>query len=288
VPRTISFIVPAHNEEQLLGRTLASLHAAATDVADPESIRYEVIVVDDDSDDRTAALAAAAGARVVSVRCRQIAGARNAGARVAVGDVFIFVDADTTVGADTLRATLRSVDRGCVGGGALLQFDDPVPFAARIVSPILALTMRLSGLAAGAYVFCTRSAFEAVGGFDETLFATEELTLSRALRRIGRTEILRERVVTSGRKARTHSTRELLAPILAFLRHGPGARRRRDQLDLWYGRRRTEPHLATSKSDESAARDTASPMLDCREHGRRHVSIEARPEPETSEQDRHV
>jgi glycosyltransferase involved in cell wall biosynthesis len=39
----ISFIVPAYNEEQLLGRTLQSIHSAARAVGEP----YEVIVVDD-------------------------------------------------------------------------------------------------------------------------------------------------------------------------------------------------------------------------------------------------
>jgi glycosyltransferase involved in cell wall biosynthesis len=237
VAPTVSFIVPAHNEEQLLGRTLASLQAAAAVTA----IASEIVVVDDDSDDRTRAIAEAAGARVLSVHHRQIARARNAGAADAVGDVLIFVDADTIVDAATVRDTLAAVDRGCVGGGALLRFDDPLPLAARALTLALTLAMRMTGLAAGAYVFATRRAFAQIGGFDETLFATEELTFSRALRRVGPTVILRSRVLTSGRKARTHSTRELFAPIVALLRHGPGARKRREALDLWYGRRRHDP-----------------------------------------------
>jgi GT2 family glycosyltransferase len=233
----VSFIVPAHNEEQLLGRTLASPQVAATATA----ISSEIIVVDDDSDDRTTAIAEAAGARVLSVHHRQIARARNAGAEVATGDVLIFVDADTIVDAATVRDTLAAVERGCVGGGALLRFDDPLPLSARVLTLVLTLTMKMTGLAAGAYVFATRAAFAQIGGFDATLFATEELTFSRALRRVGPTAILRSRVLTSGRKARTHSSRELLAPIAALLRHGPGARKRRDALDLWNGRRRQDP-----------------------------------------------
>lgn len=101
--------------------------------------------------------------------------------------------------------------------------------------------MRLWRLAAGAYLFCTAEAFAAVGGFDETLFATEELTMSRALRKAGPTVILRERVLTSGRKARTHGLSELLAPVGLLLRYGPSARRDRARLSLWYGRRRDDP-----------------------------------------------
>jgi glycosyltransferase involved in cell wall biosynthesis len=239
--RTVSFIIPAHNEEQLLGRTLAALHAAAAGVGVP----CDLIVVDDDSTDRTAAIAQAAGARVVAVTHRQIARARNAGARSATGDLFIFVDADTVVDAVTLRATLAAIEGGAVGGGALLRFDGTLPLLARCIAGATRLTMQLSGLAAGAYIFCTRQAFDAVGGFDEGLFVTEELTLSRALRRVGRMVILRESVLTSGRKARTHTGRELLAPLARLFRHGPDAFRHRKHLDLWYGHRRDDPNEPT-------------------------------------------
>jgi glycosyltransferase involved in cell wall biosynthesis len=233
----ISFIVPAYNEEQLLGRTLAALHAAARTAGTP----YELIVVDDASTDRTGEIAAAAGARLIPVRHRQIARARNAGARAASGDVFVFVDADTHVEAATVRATVAAVGRGCTGGGALLRFDGPLPLSIRLTSVCLRLSMRLGRLAAGAYIFATREAFHTVGGFDEGLFVTEELTLSRALGRVGPFAILAESVITSGRKARTHSTRELLAPIGLMFRRGPGVRRKRANLDLWYGPRRNDP-----------------------------------------------
>ena len=44
------------------------------------------------------------GARVVPVAYRQIAATRNAGARAALGDAFVFVDADTLIGADVVAA----------------------------------------------------------------------------------------------------------------------------------------------------------------------------------------
>src|SRR5438132_1155562 len=46
----ISFVVPAHNEAKLLGRTLAAVSASARTVGEP----WEAIVVDDASTDRTA------------------------------------------------------------------------------------------------------------------------------------------------------------------------------------------------------------------------------------------
>lgn len=48
----VSFIIPAHNEERLLGQTLHSLDQAARTLALP----FEVLVVDDSSTDRTSAI----------------------------------------------------------------------------------------------------------------------------------------------------------------------------------------------------------------------------------------
>lgn len=110
--RLLSFIVPAHNEEQLLGRTLAAIHAAARASGE----LYEIVVADDASTDTTAAIARAHGAAVVSVCHRQIAATRNAGARIARGDLFFFIDADTVVTPAAVRAAMRAVRGGAVGG----------------------------------------------------------------------------------------------------------------------------------------------------------------------------
>ena len=90
----ISFIIPAHNEERLIGHTLNALEDAARAVGHS----FEVVVVDDASSDHTAAIAHAHGARVIAVSHRQIAATRNAGARQASGEMFVFLDADTVLG----------------------------------------------------------------------------------------------------------------------------------------------------------------------------------------------
>src|SRR5438874_954653 len=104
----ISFIVPAYNEERLLGATLDALHAAGRAAGEP----YELVVVDDASTDRTALIALGHAALLVRVAHRQIAATRNAGARRANGDLFIFVDADTTVNEAVVRSAVEAV-RGC-------------------------------------------------------------------------------------------------------------------------------------------------------------------------------
>ena len=104
-PNLVSFVIPAHNEEPLLAATLLAIHAAAEACA----IEYEIIVADDASTDRTAHVAAGSGARVVSVQHRQIAATRNSGARASNGEVLVFVDADTLINKDVLRAALDTV-----------------------------------------------------------------------------------------------------------------------------------------------------------------------------------
>jgi glycosyltransferase involved in cell wall biosynthesis len=232
----ISFVVPAFNEERLLGRTLAAIHTAARELGRP----YELIVADDASTDRTASVAHEHGARVVAAQFRQIARVRNAGAAAAAGDILIFVDADTIVPPATLRATAAALDGGAVGGGASVYIDGRLPLWVRLLMPPFRVAFRRGRLAAGCYVFSRRSEFLAVGGFDEQLYAAEELALSRALGRLGRFIVLREPVMTSGRKARTHTSWEVVRLLLGLLRHGPSVLKTREGLTLWYGERRDD------------------------------------------------
>jgi len=230
----ISFVIPAYNEQALLGGTIDALVLGAGSCG----VEHEIVVVDDASEDRTAEVARAAGARVVSVRRRQIAAVRNAGARAARGEVLVFVDADTRVPAATLRGTIEALERGAVGGGARLRFDRETPLAARAVLRVFTRLYFALGWAAGCYLFARRAAFERAGGFDERYYASEEIHLSRALARLGRFEIVRDPVVTSGRKARLYSTRELLATFLRMSLGFPRTARRRKGLDVWYDGRR--------------------------------------------------
>jgi glycosyltransferase involved in cell wall biosynthesis len=232
----ISFVIPAYNEEALLGRALVAIRDAAGVLGRP----FEVLVADDASTDRTAEVAEAGGARVVRVHHRRISATRNAGARAAAGDYLIFVDADTFVTPEAVRAAVAALDAGAAGGGCTIQFEGRIPLYART---LIALTMpvyRRFRLAAGCFLFCTRAAFEAAGGFDATLYAAEEAVMSRALARQGPFVVLRERVTTSGRKLRTFTAREVLGALVRLGLGGRKALRRREGMEIWYGERRCE------------------------------------------------
>jgi glycosyltransferase involved in cell wall biosynthesis len=233
----ISFIVPAYNEERLLGATLDALQVAGRAVGE----RYELVVVDDASTDRTALIAQRHGAVLVSVAHRQIAATRNSGAREAQGELFIFVDADTIVNEAVVRAAVEAWRDGAVGGGAAVAFDGAVPLYVRLLMPVLVRLFRAARLAAGCFLFCSRSAFVAVGGFDEAFYGAEELVMSRALRRRGKFVVLRQAVTTSGRKLRTHSGGEMLMVMGRLALRGPKAVKQRQGMELWYAERRDEP-----------------------------------------------
>lgn len=233
----ISFVVPAHNEEQLLGGTLDAIHMAARAAGKP----YEIVVADDGSTDRTSQVARDHGAVVVRVSHRQISATRNSGARAARGNPLVFVDADTQVNPQVILAAVNAVRQGAVGGGATIRFDGRIPLYARLILPVLSLSFRLSRTAAGCFIFCTREAFAAVGGFDETYFGAEEVVMSRALRAHGRFVVLGMPVMTSGRKLRAYSARELFGSMLRLAVGGRKAVQKREGLELWYDERRPDP-----------------------------------------------
>jgi glycosyltransferase involved in cell wall biosynthesis len=229
----ISFIIPAHNEEDLIGRTLASVHESARKLGE----EYEIIVVNDASTDRTGLIALEFGARVIAVNHRQIAATRNAGAHAAAGEILVFVDADTAITWRLLKAALRALKGGAVGGGCTVHIDGRLPLYALVLECVLRVVQPIIGLAGGCFLFCTRHSYRVAGGFDATMFVAEEVDFGRRLKRQGRFVILRDCAVTSGRKLRMHSALDLLRIGLRIARAGQKALRRREGLEYWYGPR---------------------------------------------------
>ncbi|MBA4028704.1 MAG: glycosyl transferase family 2 [Planctomyces sp.] len=234
----VSFVVPAHNEAAELPETLGAIHAAGRALG----LAYEIVVADDDSDDGTGALALAHGARLVRHQRRQIAATRNLGASAAAGAWLVFVDADTRVSAGAVREALDALAAGAVGGGAPMRFDGWIPWYARALLPLFNGLFRLCRRTGGAFLFCTAEALRDAGGWDETLYASEELTLAAGLWRRGRFVVIRTPVTTSGRKLRTHSAREMFGLLARALWYRRAMLTDRAQLGHWYDARRPDPH----------------------------------------------
>jgi glycosyltransferase involved in cell wall biosynthesis len=234
----ISFIVPAHNEEFELSSTLAAIHAAASNAGQP----YEIVVVDDASTDATPEIAAEAGAKVISINRRQIAAARNAGGRAAQGEYLFFIDADTRINDAHVTEAIGAMEAGYAGGSARVNMDGLIPIWGRIL--LLGFSSVYFGLklGAGAFLFTTRHNFDIVGGFDEQYFAGEEVYFSLELKKLGRFKVLREPVVTSGRKLRMYPAKHFLRKFFGVIIRGPRGVRSRAKLSLWYdGKREKYP-----------------------------------------------
>jgi glycosyltransferase involved in cell wall biosynthesis len=229
----LSFIVPAYNEEVELPATIESIRAAAHKIEN-----YEIIVVDDASTDRTANVARDAGVEVVAINRRQIAAARNAGANTARGDILFFVDADTRISRAHVAGAVEALNAGYAGGSARVVTDGTIPLWGRVLMKTFCAIYFANNLGAGAFLFTTRKNFQKIGGFDEELYIGEEVYFSLALRKLDRFKILREPIVTSGRKLRMYSAHQILFRLLGILLRGKRAALSRERLDFWYDGKR--------------------------------------------------
>lgn len=214
-----SIVIPAYDEASLIGLAIGALHRAMA--AAPG--QGELIVCDNASTDRTAQIARDCGAVVVHEPARQISRVRNTGARAARGRFLVFVDADTVVPVETLRAALLALRSGrIVGGGAAVAMPGLEGRLSRFFLRSWNAVSRARRLAAGSFLFCRADAFHAAGGFSEKVYASEEIWLSRRLARWGRArglgfEILdAPPVETSPRKAEWYPQPVLLAVALSF------------------------------------------------------------------------
>jgi glycosyltransferase involved in cell wall biosynthesis len=237
----ISFIIPAHNEEAGLGRTLQAINDTARAIGRP----YEIVVVNDASTDATPEVALKFQARVISVNHRQIAATRNSGGRAANGDRLFFVDADTTVNRSTLASALRYMDQGAAGGGATVLLDGISPFYIQLIGILSVIPAKLMGFTGGAFMFCTRPAFEATGGFDERLFWAEEGPMGLALKAHGRFIVPWKPVLTSGRRFRQMSAWSLFTSFLRMARSPLKIFTRRSSVaKIWYDSNRANDDKA--------------------------------------------
>jgi glycosyltransferase involved in cell wall biosynthesis len=228
----ISFIVPAHDEELWIGRCVDSIRTTMEKVSEP----YEVIVVDDASTDSTYQIAQQRGARTLRVEHRKISAVRNAGARAASGEVFFFVDADTQVNQRAVSAALAVLRAGAAGGGCVFDFDGPTPLWGRIILFFAVWAARLIRWVGGCFLFCTREAYDATGGFSESLYAGEDLAFVQALKKVGRFVVLKPKVISSGRKLNVVGPWEVIGLMLRIAIRG--ARYESEWvLDILYGRR---------------------------------------------------
>ncbi len=186
----ISIIIPTLHEATTIRRMAGAWRHLAREA--------EVIIADGGSADQTVAIAHECGLRVINAP-RGRGSQMNAGARMASGEVFLFLHADTRLPAGALKLIAAALEDDDVCGGHFSLLFDGETWGARALTRLYPL-LRLGGMCYGdSGFFVRRSAFATLGGFREIpLF--EDCDLYRRLRRLGRFVRLKEKATTSSRR----------------------------------------------------------------------------------------
>lgn len=202
-----SVIVPAHNEEQYIGKCLRAIRTAEEQT---ESGSVQIIVVANRCTDKTAEIAAQYGAEVIENQDKCIASIRNAGAKAAAGEILVTVDADTYIAPETFTEIRTLLESGrYIGGGAVPTFDRASLGIAvstfYVLLQMLPEIIRCRGMLSGAVFWCRKSDFDAVGGFDPSLISLEDLDFAKRLKQYGKERgkkygTLKSKIYTSARK----------------------------------------------------------------------------------------
>lgn len=182
----ISVVIPAFNEEDYLGETLASLGRATAFLRKKEAISAEIIVVDNNSLDSTADVARDFGATVIKETWHNVAKVRNTGARFANGDVLVFVDADTMVPDELLWRIVEVMGEPTCFGGVVDANYRPAKLTSKIYLQFWRIIGKLAGMAQGATQLCRKDIFFALNGYDETLFMGEDVDFYWRLKRFAK------------------------------------------------------------------------------------------------------
>jgi len=182
----ISIIIPAFNEERVMGSCLESLAQA-----DFPRDSFEVIIVDNGSHDRTLQIAKSYSGRfnlqVMEKPGVRISALRNQGARVARADVLAFLDADCVAPKHWLN---QIAGLGMTRGAGVVGAHYLLPPGSSWVGQTwhryqeACKSGEVSHVPAGDLVM-RREDFDSLGGFDESIQTNEDYELCQRVRNAG-------------------------------------------------------------------------------------------------------
>ncbi len=236
---TLSIIIPAWNEEKYIGRAVESLQRAAEFYAQQRGAAAEIIVVDNNSSDRTAEVARQHGATVLFEPVNNIGKARNTGARVARGQYLAFCDADNQV-TETLLVLIHDhlENPRIAGGGTWIEPERRSPKICFFYF-VWGIYVRLSRVGVG-MMHCRKADFESFGGFDETIYAAEDVQLAYDLKKIGKPrrqkfELIKDGwIITSTRKIDQTPLHVMIGKLLGFAFGLQRKIRSKEYCEHWY------------------------------------------------------
>ena len=179
----VSFVIPVRNDAHRLRRCLASI--LANDY--PRSL-IEIVVVDNDSTDGSGAAAREHGAIVLRGSGSCVAELRNRGARASLGSIIAFADADHEINATWISSAVDILSNRDVTATGCAYLADPN--ANWVQQQYDGLRVRpdrqeeVTWIGSGNFAV-KRQAFEAVGGYNPSLTACEDVDLCNRLRLTG-------------------------------------------------------------------------------------------------------
>lgn len=184
----LSIIIPALNEAPAISKCLQSVFS--------QGLACEVIVVDGGSRDGTPDLVLPPANVISAPRGR--ASQMNAGARLATGEVLLFLHADTVLPSGGLKSLMQAMDKSTAPGGAFRLAFEPTSPLLDFFAWCTRFRFRLFHYGDAA-IFVRREVLEKLGGYAD-LDIMEDLDLWLRLRRVGRPLILPLAVTTSARR----------------------------------------------------------------------------------------
>jgi len=186
----ISIIIPAHNEEAYLPRTLEALQRQ-------NYPNFEIIVVANGCTDATTEVAKHHCHRLIELSQKNLGVARNLGARMARGDLLVFLDADTLLEPLALRIIAEQFRPNDAAGTIRGEPDCNWPGYHLIY--LLKNFFHRTSLHSGSsgLILCWRKDFMKIGGFDERLEVRENSELIWRLRRFGHYRYIGEVTATT-------------------------------------------------------------------------------------------
>ncbi|HLC89171.1 MAG TPA: glycosyltransferase [Candidatus Nanoarchaeia archaeon] len=192
----ISVIIPAHNEENYIKKTLHSLKQQTYQ-------NYETIVVANGCTDQTEELVkkrAHEKLRLLSLPRANVSVARNAGALNAKGQILFFLDADTALEQDSLQKINEQFTEKYSVATTLVQPDeDKLKYKLAMGFKNFYHQTKLYQGAAGTLI-CRKEDFNAVNGYDPEIIVKEHRKLAIKLKKLKGFTCINTRVTTSMRR----------------------------------------------------------------------------------------
>lgn len=181
----VSVVVPAFNEESLLGETLDNISSQ-----DYQSL-FEIIVCDNNSTDHTVEIAKSKGVTVVSETRKGTRFAYDTGMRAAAGELILVTNADVRLPQNWISSIVKVYeDPWVVGVGTNVLFYD----APGYINSIKTTLDRLSPKHAmwGTSLSCRKSVFEKVGGFNHGVNTNEDAIFTLLIEKLGKVVYLND------------------------------------------------------------------------------------------------